>query len=179
MTAKPTKEEPAALEEVSHPVAGKAFDERIFKAVMRKLAGTTCIISTGSDDDGLHGLTATAVCSVSAEPPTILVVVNRTSRTHPHIATNKAFAVNLLAEGQSAIAELFASKTPDQFAGVEHRRLDDDCPVVDGAAAFVHCRVEHQLDVGTHTIFVGRVIDGEVTAEKPLVYYDSAFHKLA
>ena len=177
MTSKPTDREKAAIEEVSHPVTGQDFDERVFKAVMRKLAGTTCIISTGRDD-GLHGLTATAVCSVSAEPPTILVVINRSSRTHPHIDANKAFTVNLLAEGQRAIAELFASKTPDQFAQIEHSRLDDSCPVIDGAAAFLHCRVKHQLDVETHTIFIGEVMDGGVTAEKPLVYYDSGFWTL-
>ena len=178
MTSKLTGREQAALEEVSHPVTGKDFDEKVFKAVMRKLAGTTCIISTGSDDDGLHGLTATAVCSVSAEPPTVLVVVNRTSRTHPHIDANKAFTVNLLAEGQNEIAELFASKSPDQFSSVEHRRLEDSCPVVAGAAAFLHCHVRHQHDVGTHTIFIGEVVDGGVTADKPLVYYDSRFWTL-
>jgi flavin reductase len=150
----------------------------IFKAVMRKLAGTVCVIST-SDGEGLHGLTATAVCSVCAEPPTILVIVNQSSRTHPHIDARKSFTVNLLAEEQRSIAELFASKGSDQFSHVAHRRLADSCPVIDGAAAFLHCRVEQQINVGSHTIFIAQVLDGDADTRPPLVYENGSFRKLA
>ncbi len=170
--------EQAALASVTHPVEAQKFDEKVFKAVMRKLAGSVCVISTSSDE-GLHGLTATAVCSVCAEPPRILIVVNKSSRTHPHIVSKRAFTVNLLAEEQRQVAELFASKTSDQFAAIEHKRLEDSCPVIDQSAAFLHCRVDQEMEVGTHTIFIGEVIDGSVAANKPLIYQDSSFWTLA
>lgn len=175
--AEANSREKPALAGADRPVAGGSFDEKVFKAVMRKLAGTACIIATSSDGAS-HGLTATAVCSVSAEPPRILVVVNRSSRTHPHIDVKRAFTVNLLAEDQQSIAELFASKTPNQFAAVPHETREDSCPVITGAAAYLHCRVEQQIEFDTHTIFIGEVIDGGVAADKPLVYYDAAFWTL-
>lgn len=164
-----------AFKPVAARVASDApFDSQIFKAVMRKVAGTVTVISTSSDE-GLHGMTATAMCSVCAEPPTVLIVVNRTARTYPHIDRKKAFAINILAEDQLDIAELFASKTPDQFASVDFRRMDDDCPVIAQSVAYLHCVVEQQFDVGSHTIFVGQVMNGGVTSQQPLIYHDAKY----
>jgi flavin reductase len=155
-----------------------SLDAQVFKTVMRKLAGTVTVIST-SNDAGLHGMTATAMCSVCAEPPTILIVVNRSTRTHPHIDAKKAFAVNILSEEQLDVAELFASKSLDQFASIDFSRMDDGCPVIAEAAAYLHCSVEDQFDVGTHTIFIGRVIGAGATTEPPLVYQDAKYRRVS
>lgn len=154
------------------------FDAQIFKSVMRKVAGTVTVITTASEG-GLHGMTATAMSSVTADPPTILIVVNRSARTHPHIDAKKAFAVNILSEAQLPAAELFASKSDDQFSSVVFKHMDDGCPVLADAAAFLHCMVEQQFDVGTHTIFVGRVVNAGVTNEKPLIYQDAKYRRLS
>lgn len=153
-------------------------DAQLFKAVMRKLAGTVAVFATASEG-GLHGMTATALCSVSADPPTVLIVVNRSARTHPHIRRKQAFTVNLLADDQLAVAELFAAKSDDPFAEVAHRRLHDGCPVIDGAAAYLHCTVQSQHDVGTHTIFIGRLVDAGAGAGQPLVYQDGKYGHVA
>ena len=149
-------------------------DGQLFKAVMRKLAGTVGVFATASDD-GLHGLTATAMCSVSADPPTVLIVVNRSSRTHPHIHRKQAFTVNLLADDQLAVAELFAAKNDDPFGKIAHRRMSDGCPVIEGAAGYLHCAVQSQHDVGTHTIFIGRLLDAGAGTAQPLVYQDGKY----
>ena len=145
-----------------------------FKTVMRKLAGTVAVFATASDE-GLHGMTATALCSVSADPPTVLIVVNRSARTHPHIHRKQAFTVNLLADDQLAVAELFAAKSDDPFAKVAHRRMADGCPIIEGAAGYLHCAVEQQHDVGTHTIFIGRLLDADAGSAQPLVYQDGKY----
>ena len=158
--------------------AADPFDPQVFKAVMRKVAGTVTVIATASDT-GLHGMTATAMCSVSAVPPMVLIVVNRSARTHLHIDTKKAFTISILGEHQLDVADLFATKGDDPFAQVAHRLLADGCPVIAGAAAHVHCTVETQLDAGTHTIFVGRVLDAGTSAALPLVYQDARYGRLA
>ena len=154
------------------------FDPQVFKAVMRKVAGTVTVIATASET-GLHGMTATAMCSVSADPPLVLIVVNRSARTHLHIDTKKAFTINILGEHQLDIATLFATKGDDQFAQVEHHLLADGCPIIVDVAAYVHCVVQSQLDAGTHTIFVGRVLDAGTSAAPPLVYQDARYGRVA
>jgi flavin reductase len=154
-----------------------SVDVKMFKSAMRKLAGTVAVIAVTDNDGKSHGLTATAVCSVSVEPPMILIVVNRSSRTHRHIDDQKAFSVNILAEKQSGIADLFASKTENQFSEVSHLSADRS-PAIAEAAAYVRCRVETQFDVASHTIFIGRVIDSHASDDKPLIYQDAKYCRI-
>jgi flavin reductase (DIM6/NTAB) family NADH-FMN oxidoreductase RutF len=141
---------------------------------MRKLAGSVTVITT-EDEGSLHGFTATAVCSVCADPPSILIVVNRSARTHPHIDKRGAFAVNILAEEQADLASHFATKSPNQFDGVEHTVTPRGVPIISAAAAHIECRVDQKYDVGTHTIFIGHVIAGSTEMAAPLIYHDAQY----
>ena len=151
-----------------------AVDANAFRSVMRQLAGCVTVIST-EDAGSLYGFTATAVCSVCAEPPTILIAVNRTARTYPHIDRKGAYAVNILADGQKHIAEHFAGKKDNQFDTVEHTIGAMGVPLIAGAAAHLECNVEQKISIGTHTLFVGRVIGSGVDALKPLIYHDAKY----
>lgn len=153
------------------------FGPEAFRNVMRYLAGAVCIIST-SGFSGKHGLTASAVCSVSAEPPTLLVVVNRTSRTYPHIRKNGTFSVNILSEQQSDFAKLLSSKSDNQFVQVPHTQADDGSILIDDTLAHFHCRVIAEHEAGTHTIFVGGILTGKVGSGAPLLYYNANFSAL-
>lgn len=156
----------------------KGVEADTFKSIMRQMAGTVTVIATASED-GLHGMTATAVCSVCADPPTILIIVNRSTRTHPHIENKQAFTINILNESQKDIAELFASKGTDPFAEVSHELMNDGCPVINETTAYLHCSTQAQAIVGTHTIFIGRVIDAGVGTLRPLIYYDGKYCEMA
>lgn len=162
-----------------HPPASDDthFSPEAFRNVMRYLAGAVCIIST-SGVSGKHGLTASAVCSVCAEPPTLLVIVNRTSRTHPHIRKNGTFSVNVLSEQQADVAKLLSSKSDNQFAQVPHTPANDGSILIDDTLAHFHCRVIAEHDVGTHTIFVGGIVRGNVGSGEPLLYYNTNFAAL-
>ncbi len=151
-----------------------AVDADAFRSVMRQLAGCVTVIST-EDAGSLYGFTATAVCSVCAEPPTILIAVNRTARTYPHIDRKGAYAVNILADGQKHIAEHFAGKKDNQFDTVEHTIGAMGIPLITGAAAHLECNVEQKISIGTHTLFVGRVIGSGADALKPLIYHDAKY----
>ena len=151
-----------------------AVDANAFRTVMRQLAGCVTVIST-EDAGSLYGFTATAVCSVCAEPPTILIAVNRTARTYPHIDRKGSYAVNILADEQKHIAEHFAGKKDLQFDTVEHTIGATGVPLIKGAAAHLECIVQQKISIGTHTLFVGQVIGSGVDALKPLIYHDAKY----
>jgi len=152
-------------------------DPEIFRGVMRQLAGGVTVITTVNQDKP-HGFTATAFCSVCAEPPTILIVVNRTARTHPHIDACRRFAVNILADNQTDVANRFAAKLENQFDGMSYTTPEDGAPVFNGVSAHLQCIVSSRLDVGTHTIFIGEVVGGGTSESGPLVYHSARFGRI-
>jgi flavin reductase (DIM6/NTAB) family NADH-FMN oxidoreductase RutF/nitroreductase len=150
----------------------------LFKSLMRNIASSVAVITT-TNGDKHHGMTATAVCSVSADPATILIVVNRSTRSHPIISASKTFTVNILAEHQHAISGRFASKHDDPFAGVPHHAGSNGSPIIADVAAYLECTTVSEIDVGTHTIFIGHVIGGDVSAVHPLVYHEGEYKSLS
>ncbi len=141
-----------------------------FKAVMRRFAASVNVI-TSAESDVLNGMTATAVCSVTTEPPSVLIIVNQANRSHRIIKRSQAFAVNVLSEEQKYLAQHFASRPSDPFASVEHFIGKTGCPVIKGADAFLECVVMQEAEVGSHTIFVGRVVASQTFDERPLLYH--------
>jgi flavin reductase len=159
------------------PARSAPVDTDTFRRVMRALAGTVTVIST-ENAGGLHGFTATAVCSVCADPPTILIVVNRSARTHAHISRRQAFVVNVIAEDQRPIAEMFSTKESDPFSAVPHSLTANGVPKIDNTSAFLECEVREMSDVGTHTIFIGSIVNAGVSGKAPLLYYDGQYLNL-
>lgn len=155
-------------------IASPCVDSDNFRKVMRSLAGTVTVIST-ENEGALYGFTATAVCSVCAEPATLMIAVNRSTRTYPHILAKGAFTVNVIADDQREVAERFGTKADDLFAQIPHRLTPNGVPMISDAAAVMVCSVSEMVDVGTHTIFFGRIEQTEVSGKPPLVYYDGNY----
>ena len=137
------------------------------------LSGVTVV--TTSLDGRQFGTTASAVTSVSLEPPTLLVCLNRTSETGAAIARSDRFAVNILAESQGALASMFASKGADKFAGAEPIEGPGGLPLLEAALASVECRVLSTAAAGTHTVFIGEVMSARSRDGEPLAYFRSRF----
>jgi flavin reductase len=168
----------AAPENIPSPIDGHehiAPDE--FKAVMRRFAANVNVI-TSANGKILNGMTATAVCSVTTEPPSVLVIVNRSNRSHPIIKLSNAFAVNVLSAEQKHLAQHFASRPADPFASVDHFIGKTGCPIIKGADAFLECVVMQETEVGSHTIFVGRVVASQTFNEQPLLYHAGEYRRL-
>lgn len=148
--------------------------ETRFRDVMGHLAGGVAVVTSRAPDGTRCGLTATAVCSVSLEPPLVLVSVDRDSRTHEAIEASGIYAVNLLSAEHVETAERFATKEPDKFGGLELRTATTGAPVLDACLGFLDCEVVREVPAGDHTLFVGRVeaaaIQGEEVGE-PLIYH--------
>ena len=141
---------------------------------MRRIASSVAVITTAYDGH-LHGMTATAVTSVSAEPPRLLIVVNRSTRSHPLITASRIFVVNILADSQRGLGEHFARSGDNQFEGIAYDLGPSGSPIVREAAAHLECTLVSETDMGTHTIFVGQVVGGGVSGSNPLLYHDGAY----
>jgi flavin reductase len=155
-----------------------AVDAAAFKAGMRALAAGVTVI-TSCADGRLNGMTATAVCSVSASPPRLLAVVNRETASHGLIERGGAFAVNILAHDQDHVAARFAQRMERPFEGLAFAQGETGCPLLDEAAASLDCRLHERHDAGTHTIFIGEVVDVRTADAEPLLYFSGAYRRLA
>ncbi|MFZ9478837.1 MAG: flavin reductase [Gammaproteobacteria bacterium] len=146
-------------------------------AISRFLSGVTVI--TTSHGGEMQGITATAVASVTLQPPTLLVCLNRQSATCRTLIDSGLFAVNILQATQQELAQRFATKQPDKFAGVATMTGHSGVPLLSGALANLECRVSAQNDVGTHRIFFGEVLSVAVAEGVPLGYFRGKFSALA
>lgn len=150
------------------------IDQDIFRDVAGHFAtGVTVLTST----DGVTpaGTTASAVASLSMDPPMMLICLNRSSGTHDIIAESKVFGVNILAQDQGDVAMRFARKGTDKFAGIEWSTVVGEIPWIDGALATIACRVVDTAIGGTHTVFLGEVLDATTRPGEPLTYYRGQF----
>jgi flavin reductase (DIM6/NTAB) family NADH-FMN oxidoreductase RutF len=146
-----------------------------FKAAMRMFASGVAVITT-VHDGRIHGFTANAFASVSAEPPTVLICVNRTARAHPLISASQRFCVNILALEQRELAERFAGGDPvERFEGVEYTAAPSGSPLLAGTIAHFDCMLGEEMTASTHTIFLGSVIDVASREGAPLGYFDRAY----
>jgi flavin reductase (DIM6/NTAB) family NADH-FMN oxidoreductase RutF len=123
------------------------------------------------------GLTATAFSSLSDNPPTVLVCVQRRSGTHGVIVASRAFSVNILAHEQQTLAERFSGKGgasgEQRFeGGAVWETMQTGAPVLAGALASLDCELLDEHEFATHSIFIGRVVDGRFRTEgAPLLYF--------
>ena len=152
----------------------QTIDRQSFFDVMASFPSGVAIVTTLTADGAPRGLTTTAVCSVSAEPPTILVCVDLASRTLAALRASRRFAVNFMGEGRSELCLLFASKAEDKFARVTWQPTPSGMPLLaDDVLAWADCETMQELEVGDHVLLVARVEAGGVQPElePPLMYY--------
>ncbi len=158
---------------------GSVFDPMVFRDVVGHFASGVTVITTNVDGE-LFGTTASAVSSLSMEPPMMLACLNRTSSTHDAVVRSGYFGINILAEDQGDLAMKFGRKGADKFDSVavsysEHGNV----PMLDGALAHVVCRVDETPAGGTHTVFFGLVQEASAReGAEPLAYYRGTFGRL-
>lgn len=153
-----------------------------FRTGMQQLAAGVSVITTEHEGDRA-GLTATAVCSLSAEPPRLLVSVNRAGYTFGLIAASRKICVNILSAAQADIAMQFASPAAngaeDRFASGDWRRALTGAPVLDDAVVSFDCRVAWIVDTGSHGIVIADIVHSASRPElAPLLYARGKFAQL-
>jgi flavin reductase (DIM6/NTAB) family NADH-FMN oxidoreductase RutF len=123
-----------------------------------------------------YGLAVNAFSSVSLEPPLVLVCVKTTAQTHDHVYQGENIGINFLAHDQVPVAQVFATSGGDKFSAVGWRPGRTGVPILEGVSAHLEVEIEQRVPAGTHTIFVGRVVEADAPARPPLVYFDGRFH---
>ncbi|OYU34773.1 flavin reductase family protein [Novosphingobium sp. PASSN1] len=147
-----------------------------FKQAMRRLAASVTIITTTNSDGEPVGMTATAVTSLSAEPPSLLACVNRSASIHSSFSVGRRFCVNLLGQNHSDLSFAFGGKVGPSERFGHGDWVHAEVPYLADAQVNFACMVDGMFDYGTHSIIVGR-LDGIRLAGEfgPLVYGDGRF----
>jgi len=153
-----------------------------FRRAMGMFATGVTVVTVESNGR-VEGMTANAFTSVSLDPLLVLVCVDRKARTHAHLHERKRFGINVLSEGQRSISEHYAQPGRDparaeQEAGAKFERTQHGTPVLQGALAYLECRLQDAQDAGDHTIFIAEVEEVMVRGGRPLLYFESGYRAL-
>jgi flavin reductase (DIM6/NTAB) family NADH-FMN oxidoreductase RutF len=151
-----------------------------FRQVLSHWASGIAVITTHCDG-GIHGMTASSFCSLSLDPPLVLVSISKSARTHGFIAAQRAFGIHILGEGQEEFSDRCAGRSGSEnelLEGIPYRHVATGAPVLDECAAWMDCRLWAMYEGGDHTICVGEVEAAGANAHRPLVWWERAYHRL-
>jgi flavin reductase len=153
-----------------------------FREAMSRLGAAVHVITTAGPG-GKAGATATAVCSVSDAPPTLLMCLNRKSQTNPVVVENGVFCINTLGHDGEEIADIFSGRTgvlgAERFGVGEWSTLSTGSPVLATAVIAFDCRIVEVRQVGSHNVFFGAVESVRLGPTGPaLVYHERAYKRV-
>jgi flavin reductase len=152
-------------------------EKQPYREAMARLGAAVNVITTDGPG-GRAGFTASAVCSVTDTPPTLLVCANRANDSYPAFRTN---GVNTLTPAQEGLSPIFAGMTKhseaERFLGHDWHALETGAPVLDKALVVFDCRIDQIVEVGTHDVFFCSVEAVRLgTAKEGLIYYGRGYH---
>ncbi|MGJ4895144.1 flavin reductase family protein [Bradyrhizobium oligotrophicum] len=145
-----------------------------FRSAMRQLVGGVSVITVGRGDE-VTGMTVSSLSSLSIEPASVIVSLNRNASSWPILQRERVFGANLLAADQIGVAERFSGKGglrgAERFAGAEWRKHVTGVPLLVGALAALDCEVEEIIERHSHGIVIGRVVHVEVAPQAAALAY--------
>ena len=155
------------------------LDPDIFRSVLGRFASGVTVVTTVDDDGHDHGMTVSAFCSVSLDPPLVLVCIDQAASMHDMLQPERPFAVNVLSAGQEALSRRFSTaESTRRFDGIGYRRGESGMVLLDDALAHLECRIVASHEAGDHTIFVGEVESASARGAQPLLYYRGGYAQL-
>jgi flavin reductase (DIM6/NTAB) family NADH-FMN oxidoreductase RutF len=152
-----------------------------FRDALRLWASGVAVVTT-SRERGVLGITVSSFCSLSLDPPLVLICVEKRAASHARIGAERAFAVNILRDDQRPLADAAAGRSGPRgnlLEGVGWRRVKSGAPVLEESLAWLDCVLVEALPGGDHTIFVGRVEAAGQTAGRPLLWFGSDYRRIA
>lgn len=151
-----------------------------FRNAMSLLTSAISVVTTAGLS-GRYGFTASAVCSVTDTPPTLLVCMNQASSSHVHFVENKILTVNVLGAHHEHVSKVFSSKlSPEErFKHGIWTELETGAPVLNDALVSFDCEIDQIQQVGTHTIFICPIVAIQQSQhDQSLVYFNRAYHQV-
>lgn len=157
-----------------------SFDQREYRNALGRFA-TGVAIATALDSEGEPlGMTINSFGSVSLEPPLVLWCLDREARSRDGFRTCRAFAINVLGEGEEAFSERFAEPGSEKWRGLRTAVWETGCPILPRAIAVFECRTREVLGSGDHEILLGEVVRYSYLPEaRPLVFFEGGYRRLS
>jgi flavin reductase ActVB len=149
-----------------------------FRSALSRFASGVSVVTTKDAAQKPFGITVSAFCSVSLDPPLVLICIEKTTGSHHAFEQSGRFTVNILASNEVGVSEHFASLIEDKFAGIEHAVDEHGIPILQGSLATLQCRLFKTLDGGDHSIFLGEVEHVIVRDAEPLIYYKGGYRHI-
>lgn len=157
------------------------LDSNALRTTMRHWVTGVTIVTTMAGEERA-GMTVSSFTSVSLDPPTVLVCLNKETYAHTLVMKSSVYAISLLGIGQEALSNRFAGLDPavtDRFEGLDCPTADTGSPLIPSAIGWLDCRVKAAHDAFTHTIFVAEVVHARLNEERPpLVYFNRKYQLL-
>ncbi len=136
------------------------------------------MVTTKAADGSDQGMTVSAFCSVSLEPPLVLICVDHAASIYGSVSVVDDFTVNILSEGQEALARRFAGPDPDRFDGIGFSRGGNGIAILGDVLGYLQCKVVTRHSTGDHDIIIGEVEEAMAEDGRPLMYYRGGYAQL-
>jgi len=149
-----------------------------FRSVLGRFPSGVTVVTTKDRDGSDEGMTVSAFCSVSLDPPLVLICIEKTASAYVGLTTAPGFVVNVLSASQEQIARRFSIIDIDRFEGVGYSRSPNGLAVLDDVLGIIECATFAMHDAGDHTIIVGEVEAARAQNGTPLLYYRGGYAQL-
>ena len=154
------------------------IDSQLFRAAMGRLVTGVTVLAARGRDGGLIGMTASAVTSLSLDPPMLLACVGHAAAAHQALTQEDRFSVNVLATDQQELSQRFATRELQRFDGIAHDVTPSGLPWLRGALACLECRRVAVHEGGDHSIVTGVIEWAQVTDSDPLLYFLGGYRRI-
>jgi flavin reductase (DIM6/NTAB) family NADH-FMN oxidoreductase RutF len=149
-----------------------------FRSVLGRFPSGVTIVTTKNGNGADEGMTVSAFCSLSLNPPLVLICIEKNASAYQALTASSGFVVNILAASQEQIARRFAIVDIDRFEGVGYSRSQDGFAILDDVLGVIECATFAMHDAGDHTIIVGEVEAARAQSGTPLLYYRGGYAQL-
>ncbi len=154
------------------------LDSDTFRSVLGRFASGVTIVTARDDAGEDFGMTVSAFCSLSLQPPLVLVCVDHVASMHDLLLTHPRFGVSILSSHQEAYSRRFADETSNRFDGIAYTRGESGVVLLEDALAHLECRILEHHEAGDHTLFVAEVERAGPRDGRPLLYYRGGYAQL-
>jgi flavin reductase (DIM6/NTAB) family NADH-FMN oxidoreductase RutF len=159
-------------------MSSAAVSPELFRRACAQFATGVAVLTTRALDGTPHGLTVNAFCSLSLDPPLVLVAIDRASNTLETFERAGHFAINFLANDQRDLSIRFSQLPEGRFTGVPWNPGAEGAPIIDGVLGSLECQTRQIIDAGDHRALIGEVVAASVGEGDPLVYFRSGYTDL-
>lgn len=149
-----------------------------FRRACGLFATGVAVLTTRASDGAPHGITVNSFCSLSLNPPLVMVAVAHDCTFLAHFLNCPFYAVNILREDQRDLSIRFAQLPEGRFTGIGWREASTTAPWIDGVLALIDCKTVQLFDAGDHRILIGEAVDVSIGEGRPLIFYHGAYTAL-